>query len=63
LNRICGQAAVARQTGGKNGGGAILTPFGMSLVARYRKIERDAASAVRKDLLALRTDIARSRKA
>ena len=63
INRICRHAAVARQTGGKNGGGAILTPFGMSLVARYRKIERDAASAVRKDLLALRTDIARSRKA
>jgi molybdate transport system regulatory protein len=62
INRICRHAAVARQTGGKNGGGAILTPFGMSLVARYRKIERDAASAVRKDLLALRTDIARSRK-
>ena len=63
INRICRQAAVERQTGGKNGGGAILTPFGMSLVARYRKIERDAASAVRKDLLALRTDIGRSRKA
>ena len=63
INRICRHAAVARQTGGKNGGGAILTPFGMSLVARYRKIERDAASAVRKDLLALRTNIGRSRKA
>lgn len=63
INRICRQAAVERQTGGKNGGGAILTPFGMSLVARYRKIERDAATAVRKDLLALRTDIGRSRKA
>src|ERR1700682_3400353 len=46
LNRICGQAAVERQTGGKNGGGAVLTPFGISLVARYRKIERDAAQAV-----------------
>jgi molybdate transport system regulatory protein len=63
INRICRHAAVARQTGGKNGGGAILTPFGMSLVTRYRKIERDAASAVRKDLQALRTDIGRSRKA
>jgi molybdate transport system regulatory protein len=62
INRICRQAAVERQTGGKNGGGAILTPFGMSLVARYRKIERDAASAVRKDLLALRTDIGRVKK-
>jgi molybdate transport system regulatory protein len=62
LNRICGQAAVARQTGGKNGGGAILTPFGLSLVARYRKIERAAAGAVHKELMALRTDIRRPRK-
>ena len=58
INRICRHAAVERQTGGKNGGGATLTPFGKSLVARYRKIERDAASAVRKELQALRTDIA-----
>jgi molybdate transport system regulatory protein len=63
INRICGHAAVARQTGGKNGGGAMLTPFGTSLVARYRKIERDAARAVRKELQALQTDIGRSRKA
>jgi molybdate transport system regulatory protein len=62
INRICGHAAVARQTGGKNGGGAILTPFGVSLVARYRKIERAAASAVRKELIALRTDIGRPKK-
>jgi molybdate transport system regulatory protein len=58
INRICRQAAVERQTGGKNGGGANLTSFGTSLVARYRKIERAAASAVRKDLQALRSDIA-----
>ena len=59
INRICRHAAVERQTGGKNGGGAVLTPFGLSLVARYRKIERDAASAVKKDLAALRRDIGR----
>src|ERR1700761_5232186 len=63
INRICRQAAVERQTGGKNGGGAALTPFGTSLVARYRKIERDAASAARKELAALRTDIGRAKKA
>ena len=63
INRICRQPAVERQTGGKNGGGAALTPFGTSLVARYRKIERDAASAVRKELLALRSDIRRPKKA
>src|SRR6266404_902581 len=62
VNRICRQAAVERQTGGKNGGGAVLTPFGLSLVTRYRKIERDAASAVRKELLALRTDMGRAKK-
>src|SRR5258707_13921401 len=62
INRICRHAAVARQTGGRNGGGAILTPFGLSLVARYRKIERAASSAVRKELQALRSDIARPKR-
>jgi molybdate transport system regulatory protein len=62
INRICRQAAVERQTGGKNGGGAVLTPFGLSLVARYRKIERDAASAVRKELVALQSDIGKKKR-
>jgi molybdate transport system regulatory protein len=62
LNRICGQAAVERQTGGKNGGGASLTPFGESLVERYRDIERAATAAARKQLLALKGDIGKKRK-
>ena len=62
INRICQRAAVERQTGGRNGGGAILTPFGHSLVARYRKIERSAESAARKELQALRADIAHRAK-
>ena len=62
INRICRQAAVDRQTGGKNGGGAALTPFGESLVARYRRIERDAASAVRKELAALKSEIGKAKK-
>ena len=62
INRICRQAAVERQAGGKNGGGAVLTPFGLSLVARYRKIERTAATAARKELQALRSDIGRAKK-
>ncbi|MCS3725169.1 winged helix-turn-helix domain-containing protein [Bradyrhizobium betae] len=62
INRICGRTAVEPQAGGKNGGGAMLTKFGATLVARYRKIERDAARAVRKELTALKSDIARSRK-
>ena len=63
INRICRRAAVERQVGGKNGGGAILTPFGLSLVARYRKIERSVESAARKELIALRADIGVRRKA
>jgi molybdate transport system regulatory protein len=62
INQICGQAAVKRQTGGKHGGGATLTPFGESLVARYRRIERVAEAAAHKDLVALRSDLARSHK-
>ena len=62
INRICRQAAVEPQTGGKNGGGSVLTPFGVSLVKRYRKVERDAASAVRKELQALRSEIGRPKK-
>ena len=63
INRICKHAAVERQTGGKNGGGEVLTPFGTSLVARYRRIERAATTAVRKELVALRAEISPSRKA
>ncbi|WP_316187078.1 MULTISPECIES: winged helix-turn-helix domain-containing protein [unclassified Bradyrhizobium] len=62
INRVCRQPAVARQTGGRNGGGAALTTFGAQLVERYRRIERDAADAVRKDLAALRSDIEKPRK-
>jgi molybdate transport system regulatory protein len=62
VNRICGYPAVERQTGGKNGGGATLTPLGKSLVDRYRMIEVAAASAARKHLLALRADIAKRHK-
>jgi len=63
INRICQQAAVERQTGGKNGGGANLTPFGLSLVARYRKIERSIERAARMELLALRADVKAPKKA
>jgi molybdate transport system regulatory protein len=57
IKRICGHAAVETQEGGKGGGGAKLTPFGLSLVARYRKIEHSVERAVRKELLALQADL------
>src|SRR5262245_66649680 len=57
INRICRQPAVEGQTGGKNGGGTTLTTFGATLVTRYRKLERAAASAARKELAALRNEV------
>lgn len=62
LNRVCRQPVVERQAGGKNGGGAALTAFGEILVARYRRIERDAAAAAKKELAALRNEIARPKQ-
>jgi molybdate transport system regulatory protein len=61
INRICKRTAVQRWEGGKGGGGAMLTPFGESLVARYRKIERLVGSAVHQELIALRGDTAPSK--
>ena len=60
MNRSCGRAVVETQEGGKHGGGAKLTPFGASLVAHYRKIERSVQTATRKELLELRADMGRS---
>jgi molybdate transport system regulatory protein len=57
INSVCKRAAVEPNVGGKNGGGAVLTPFGHSLIARYREIERRAESAALEELLALRADI------
>ena len=62
IDRVCGQSAVERIIGGKSGGGAVLTPFGLSLIDRYRKIERAANDAARKQLQALKSDITKPPK-
>ena len=53
LNGIFGQPVVVSKTGGKKGGGATRTPFGLGLVARYRAMELAAAAAVEPHLEAL----------
>jgi molybdate transport system regulatory protein len=61
INRICERAAVEPQAGGRNGGGTVLTPLGLTLVERYRVIERLAESAAREELLALSADMGSQR--
>jgi molybdate transport system regulatory protein len=58
MNQGFRQPVTATQTGGKGGGFAELTPFGVDLVARYRMIERDAAAAVAGHLESLSAELA-----
>ncbi|MFP5077073.1 winged helix-turn-helix domain-containing protein [Rhizobium sp. YIM 134829] len=50
LNTMFGQEAIASQRGGKQGGGAALTPFGEELIRRFRSMENKAATALQEDL-------------
>jgi molybdate transport system regulatory protein len=53
LNQAFDEPLVATQRGGKSGSGAALTPFGATVIRRYRAIESDAAQAASKHLKAL----------
>jgi len=44
LNRSFRERVVATSTGGRGGGGATLTPFGMALIRGYRDFESDIQS-------------------
>ena len=52
-----GKPLVSARTGGKSGGGASLTPFGLSLVARFRAMERAALNAAKPQLDAIQAEI------
>ncbi len=56
LNTIFGKPVVSSKSGGKKGGGATLTPFGLSLISRYRAMERAAATATEAHLKALQAE-------
>jgi len=45
LNGTFAEPVVTGRAGGRSGGGAAVTPFGVRLIACYRGIERDAARA------------------
>ena len=51
LNTLLAEPAVVATTGGARGGGAVLSPAGLALVADYRAME-DAAEAAAAPLLA-----------
>ena len=53
LNRTFREPVVATREGGAGGGGASLTPFGESLIARYRAMEAAASRALAQDIAAL----------
>jgi|SRR5271166_2315845 len=53
INQAFRVPAVERLTGGHGGGGATLTPFGLDLLKRYRRLEAQAAKLGAADLLAL----------
>ena len=56
-NQLFGRPLVATQTGGRDGGGARLTPLGLAVVTRFRAIERAAAAAAKAQLDALQAEI------
>ena len=57
MNVLFGRPLVSTQTGGKDGGGACLTPMGQAVVTRFRAIEHAAAKAARAQMEALQAEI------
>jgi molybdate transport system regulatory protein len=53
VNATFAGPAVAASTGGRRGGGAVLTPLGRDLIAAYRAIEEAAGAAAQAHLSAL----------
>ena len=53
MNASFRQPVVVAETGGKSGGGARVTLFGMELVERFRAMESKASAAIESDLQAL----------
>ncbi len=60
LNAGFRKPVVTAAVGGKQGGGATLSPLGLEIIARYRRMEAKTGAAIAADVLALRS-LARSR--
>lgn len=55
LNEGFGRPLVETARGGAGQGGALLTPLGQNVLARYRAMEKAAEAAIADDVTALRT--------
>src|SRR5213075_3539291 len=50
LNKACREPVVLTAVGGKRGGGAAVTPFGLRLVRLFRGMESKASASIATDL-------------
>ncbi len=58
LNRMFAAPLIATRGGGRNGGGASLTPLGEQVVARYRKAETTIRQTARHEIAAIEAALA-----
>lgn len=58
VERDFARPVLSRGSGGSTGGGTSLTPFGQSLVRRYRRIEATAQAETQADAAALAAELA-----
>ena len=50
LNAMFAEPVAATSHGGRRGGGASVTPFGLEVIQRYRAIEATTRSAAKRDV-------------
>ncbi|MFZ0424435.1 MAG: LysR family transcriptional regulator [Xanthobacteraceae bacterium] len=62
LNRCFRGPVVTTRPGGARGGGALVTPFGQELVAKYRSIETRATAAAKRQLHQLEDSLRKRRR-
>lgn len=60
MNRCFRAPVVAAATGGKGGGGAQITAFGLQVLASYRRMETGALKAIEKDVRQLEKQMLRA---
>lgn len=58
MNRCFATPLVEAAKGGAHGGGAVVTPLGLEVIARYRALEAHARQAVAEDFAALARHLA-----